>query len=210
MDHDIIAELRQHGYRITTARRAVLTALLESDEHLNAEQVSHMVQETAPAVDPSTVYRTLGLFEDLGIVEHAHLGHGPAVYHFGRTHQHLVCEVCDAVIDVPVEALDLLACDLERQYGFQLRPGHFALMGRCEAHAVDPTTGGSMTEHEHVHVDAHAHEHRHGDTVHTHAHDQHEHDHLEHEHPHTHDRSTHTHAHTHASGLEDDHVHDHA
>ncbi len=91
---------------------------------------------TNPDVDTSTVYRTLGLFEELGIVEHAHLGHGPAVYHLGRTHQHLVCEECGTVIDVPVSALDALAHELREGYGFQIRPGHFALTGRCAQHAI--------------------------------------------------------------------------
>src|SRR6478752_271276 len=106
MDPDIISQLREKGYRITTARRAVLSSLLDSSGHLTADQVAHSVKATNPDVDTSTVYRTLG------IVEHAHLGHGPAVYHLGKTHQHLVCEVCGAVIDVPVGALDELAREL--------------------------------------------------------------------------------------------------
>lgn len=136
MDQDIISDLRRSGYRITTARRAVLSSLLGSTGHLTADQVAQTVKATNPDVDTSTVYRTLGLFEELGIVEHAHLGHGPAVYHLGRTHQHLVCEECGAVIDVPLDALDALAHELRESYGFQIRPGHFALTGRCEQHTV--------------------------------------------------------------------------
>jgi Fe2+ or Zn2+ uptake regulation protein len=131
---EVISELRRNGYRITTARRAVLRALANSSDHLTAEQVAHAVQADSPDVDTSTVYRTLHLFEELGIVEHAHLGHGPAVFHVGRIHQHLVCEECGSVIDVPVSALDDLARELRDGYGFDIRPGHFALMGRCARH----------------------------------------------------------------------------
>jgi Fe2+ or Zn2+ uptake regulation protein len=134
MDDEVIAELRGKGYRITTARRAVLRALSGSGDHLTAEQVARAVHADSPDIDTSTVYRTLNLFEELGIVEHAHLGHGPAVYHLGKTHQHLVCEVCGAVVDVPVSALDDLARELRDGYGFEIRPGHFALMGRCARH----------------------------------------------------------------------------
>jgi Fe2+ or Zn2+ uptake regulation protein len=134
MDDEVISELRGKGYRITTARRAVLRALSGTRDHLTAEQVARAVHADSPDIDTSTVYRTLNLFEELGIVEHAHLGHGPAVYHVGRTHQHLVCEECGAVTDVPVSALDDLGRELLASYGFELRPGHFALMGRCNRH----------------------------------------------------------------------------
>ena len=54
------------------------------------------IQQQHPEVHLSTVYRTLDSLEKLGIVEHTHVGHGPAVYHVGVTHQHLVCEECGA------------------------------------------------------------------------------------------------------------------
>jgi len=155
MDEDLIVELRRQGYRITTARRAVLRALVDSHDHLTADDVAHAVQARHPDVDTSTVYRTLTLLEDAGIVEHGHLGHGPAVYQLGRTHQHLVCEECGAVLDIPVAALDGLARKLREQYGFEIRPGHFPLMGRCtkhadaDAHAHDTTHSHAPREHSH-------------------------------------------------------------
>ena len=132
---DLVDVLRRRGYRVTTARRAVLHTLADSGDHRSAEQIAHEIQTRFPHIDPSTVYRTLNLFEELGMVEHAHLGHGPAVYHLGRTHQHLVCEACGVVIEVPLGDLDDLARVLEDRYGFRLHAGHFALMGRCAQHA---------------------------------------------------------------------------
>ena len=134
-EEDLVAELRRLGYRVTTARRAVLSALSESHDHRSAEQIAREIQARSPHIDPSTVYRTLNLFEELGLVEHADLGHGPAVYHLGKTHQHLVCEECGVVIEVPLGDLDDLARGLRVQYGFRLHAGHFALMGRCAEHA---------------------------------------------------------------------------
>jgi len=153
MEPDLVAELRRRGHRVTTARRAVLTTLLESSDHLTADQIAEAVKRRNPDIDTSTVYRTLGLFEELGFVEHAHLGHGAAVYQLGRTHQHLVCEECGAVVDIPVSALDDLARNLRTGYQFEIRPGHFPLLGRCSRHtdAAARDTVHSHSQREHTH-----------------------------------------------------------
>jgi Fur family transcriptional regulator, ferric uptake regulator len=73
----------------------------------------------------------------VGVVDHVHLGHGRAVYHLlDDPHQHLVCEVCEAVIEVPDALFAPLAEALARDYAFTLRPNHFAVLGRCEACAT--------------------------------------------------------------------------
>ncbi|MCU1457043.1 MAG: ferric uptake regulator, Fur family [Actinomycetia bacterium] len=130
-----VDEIRGRGARITPVRRAVLNVLAETHEHLNAEEIAGLVQADHPDVHVSTIYRNLDALEQLGVVEHTHLGHQPAVYHVGEHHQHLVCEVCGRVIDVPITILDQLADTTRAHYGFVLHPGHFALMGRCAEHA---------------------------------------------------------------------------
>ena len=102
--------------------------------HVTAEELAATIQEQHPEVHLSTVYRTLDSLEKLGIVGHTHVGHGPSVYHVGVTHQHLVCEECGAVIDVPADMLEGLRDTLHAQYGFELHIGHFALLGRCALH----------------------------------------------------------------------------
>jgi len=131
----ILASLRDRGARVTPVRRSVIAALSRARSHLNAEAIAAAVQAEHPDVHVSTIYRNLDVLEQLGVIEHTHLGHRPAVYHLEPDHQHLVCEVCDRVIDVPVEVLDGLARTLHAEYGFALHPGHFAVMGRCRKHA---------------------------------------------------------------------------
>jgi len=132
----ILASLRDRGARVTPVRRAVIVALSRARSHLNAEAIAASVQAEHPDVHVSTIYRNLDVLEQLGIIEHTHLGHRPAVYHLEPDHQHLVCEVCNRVIDVPVEILDDLAGALRRTYGFTLHPGHFAVMGKCRKHGA--------------------------------------------------------------------------
>ncbi|HVF32225.1 MAG TPA: Fur family transcriptional regulator [Acidimicrobiales bacterium] len=128
----ILAALRSTGGRITPARRALVSALLTSAGHVTADDLAEIVQRSHPDVHQSTIYRTLDALEELGIVDHVHLGHGRAVYHLADDpHQHLVCEACGHVIEVPDGVLADLADQLQRDYAFTLKPDHFALFGRC-------------------------------------------------------------------------------
>ena len=130
----ILAALRATGGRITPARRALVSALLESPKHVTADDLASLVQRSHPDVHQSTIYRTLDALEALGVVDHVHLGHGRAVYHLADDpHQHLVCEACGHVIEVPDDAFADLAEKLQREHRFTLRPNHFAVLGRCAA-----------------------------------------------------------------------------
>jgi Fur family ferric uptake transcriptional regulator len=135
---EILEQVRQSGARITTARRLVVSTLLDAVTHVTAEDLAATIQDEHPEVHLSTVYRTLESLEKLGVVEHTHVGHGASVYHVGVAHQHLVCEQCGVVIDVPITLLDDLRSTLLERYGFELHAGHSALLGHCRDHAEYP------------------------------------------------------------------------
>lgn len=118
---------------MTAARRAVVDALLADDAHITADELCERVQRARPGVDRSTVYRNLAALEDAGVVYHAHLAHGPSVYHLAddRIHAHIVCDGCGAVVEVPSDALAKLSSALKRSGGFTLGRQHFALTGWC-------------------------------------------------------------------------------
>jgi hypothetical protein len=72
----------------------------------------------------STVYRTLGLLEEIGVVRHIHLSHGPAIYErtaVSSDIRHLVCESCGRHVAVPRRVSDTARRTLERDYDFVLR-----------------------------------------------------------------------------------------
>lgn len=128
----VLELLRSDGGRLTSARRAVVNCLFDNADHLTPDEIATDVQATLPDVSLSTVYRALEALEALGVVEHVHLGHGPARYHLAnRQHVHLLCRTCNRVIEVPTDRLDPLAASLAAQHGFELEPRHFALLGRC-------------------------------------------------------------------------------
>lgn len=129
---EVLDELRATGARITAPRRAVVAALLERPGHITAEALTAAVQARHPDVHGSTVYRTLELLTSLGIVDHAHLGHGPAVYHLtADPHQHLVCRSCGAVIEIDDKTFAPLRRQIAGEHEFELNLRHFALTGTC-------------------------------------------------------------------------------
>ena len=128
------AALRERGYRLTPQRQLVLEAVGRLG-HATPEDIASAVRETAVTVNISTVYRTLELLEELGLVQHAHLGHGAPTYSVaGETeHVHLVCRDCGGVEEVPPALVEPLVTDLAERRGFQVDVGHFAVFGRCRA-----------------------------------------------------------------------------
>lgn len=129
---EILDLLRSQGGRITTPRRAIISTLLRAGGHVTADKLTDAIQADHPDVHLSTIYRCLDTLAELGVIYHVHLGHGRAVYHLANeAHQHLVCEVCEAVVEVPDDVFGDLAVRLEQEYGFAIRPRHFAVLGRC-------------------------------------------------------------------------------
>jgi Fur family transcriptional regulator, ferric uptake regulator len=130
---DLLDRVRAGGGRVTTARRAVLSALMEPPGgHLAAEDVAERVQRRHPDIHLSTIYRTLEALEELGLLAHVHLGHGPSTYHLtDRPHHHAVCQVCGSVVEFSPDGFDELDRRLRAEHGFELDAQHFALVGRC-------------------------------------------------------------------------------
>ncbi|WP_329176151.1 MULTISPECIES: Fur family transcriptional regulator [unclassified Streptomyces] len=125
-------DLRRRGYRLTPQRQLVLEAV-ECLEHGTPDGILCEVRKTASGINISTVYRTLELLEELGLVSHAHLGHGAPTYHLAdrHDHMHLVCRDCDAVTEAHVELAAPLMAELQAEFGFETDMKHFAIFGRC-------------------------------------------------------------------------------
>src|SRR5579883_2976791 len=89
-------ELHKRGYRLTPQRHMILSVIQEAGEHLNVEQIAERVQRRNPYVSLSTVYRTLDLLKQLGLIRESHLSGGQPIYEIaeGHAHHHLVCRRC--------------------------------------------------------------------------------------------------------------------
>ncbi len=128
----LVDRLRSRGVRITAPRRSVLEALVATGSHVTAEALHVRVRAHHPDISPSSIYRTMDLLADLGIVNHVHLGHGPAEYHLTHEeHAHLVCNGCGAVVELDPAVSGPFASAVDDRLGFVVDLRHFALTGWC-------------------------------------------------------------------------------
>jgi len=129
---EVIATLRQHGNRSTTARRILLAVLMADRSHRGAEEIAADVQARAPDIHLTTIYRNLDELERLSVIDRTRLRHGPATYHLAQTaHGHLVCENCGSLTEVPDNLFTELAQAAAENYGFKIQPQRFAATGLC-------------------------------------------------------------------------------
>ncbi len=126
------AALRAQGYRLTPQREMVLRAV-EHLGHGTPDEILAEVRKDSAAVNISTVYRTLELLEELGLVRHAHLTDRAPTYHStaSPTHVHLVCRSCGGVTEVAPEVVEPMTGTLREHYGFTTDVGHLTVFGTC-------------------------------------------------------------------------------
>lgn len=128
------AVLRERGRRLTPQRRLIWEALVaEPDAHVSVEEVVRRVRGELPQVNPSTVYRTLELLVEEGLVLRTDLGADRTFYELAHdhVHHHLVCERCGAVAHVHDDVLEELRSRAQAASGYLLRPQEVTLLGLC-------------------------------------------------------------------------------
>ena len=130
---NIVNKLSEQGYRLTPQRLMVISAIENSENHISAEEIYAQVVTKYSHVNISTVYRTLELLKQLGLVTETDLGGGRVKYHPENKgqHHHLVCQECGAMTDLDESVLISLKGQLLREYKFSADLRHLAIFGRC-------------------------------------------------------------------------------
>ena len=131
MSDDLAARLREQGLRLTPQRELILAAV-EHLGHATPDEVLAHVRGQVRSVNASTVYRTLEVLEELGLVRHTHLSDRAPTYHSTREHEHVhaVCRRCRAVTSYDTEVVAPLVERLAAD-GFTVDVGHLAVFGIC-------------------------------------------------------------------------------
>lgn len=130
---ELASWLRAVGQRVTPQRLLILGAFARPGEHLTADEVYARVGPLMPAVNRSTVYRTLELFRDLGLISETDLGGGVREFELlaGGRHHHLICRDCGEMLELDDDLVRPLREAIRTRYRFEALIDHLALFGRC-------------------------------------------------------------------------------
>jgi Fur family transcriptional regulator, ferric uptake regulator len=167
---DALSALRESGHRVTAPRRLVLEALFEAEGPVSSEYVAEGMGGASTPMDAASVHRILSQLEELGLIRHVHIGHGPGLYALvGQAdREYLACERCGRVTTVEPGKLDSIRRSIRRRFGYEARFTHFPILGLCPSCRRE--IAGEKEPSGRSKDGGHEHEHSHGGYVHSHPH----------------------------------------
>ena len=127
--------LRQHGYKLTPQRRAVIGAIATSPDHLTPAAIYQKLRQDHPGIGLATIYRTLDILARLELVCELHAGGSCHSYTIGAPehhHHHLICSSCGEVVDFSGYDISPLEKRLSRETGFEIEGHLLEFIGRCQ------------------------------------------------------------------------------
>ena len=129
----LAARLKRAGYKLTDARLAVIDVLEREGKHVSSDEVLALGQHVYPKLSRATVYRTLDVLVELGLIRPIYLGDTCQRYVTAQGgHHHLVCIECGVTFEFEHCQADELAARLSQQFHFEIRSHLLEFYGLCE------------------------------------------------------------------------------
>lgn len=130
--------LKEKGFKLTPQRRSVLNIILENHgKHLSAEEIYDLVKLCCPEIGLATVYRTMQVLDELGLVYKHNFDDGRTRYEITQNedhqHHHLVCKKCGRVFEVEEDLLEQLEQQVEKKYDFSITDHNVKFFGYCSS-----------------------------------------------------------------------------
>ena len=129
--------LRNHSYKVTPQRQTILQTFMEHvDRHLSAEEVYTLVKYPNPEIGLATVYRTLDILAEIGVLLKNDFGDGRSRYEFSRKdeqhhHHHLICLRCGNVSEFDDDLLESLEAVITKRTQFKVMDHDLKFFGYC-------------------------------------------------------------------------------
>ncbi len=131
--------LKESGLKITPQRRAIINILLDNgNRHLSSEEIYDLVRENCPEIGLATVYRTMQLLDDIGVISKLNLDDGCIRYELdlnksdSHNHHHLICKKCGDIIEVEDDLMDNVEKEIQTTYKFKILDHDIKFYGLCE------------------------------------------------------------------------------
>lgn len=135
---EFIIKLQESGYKLTKQRQMVWEIILKNmGQHLNTEEIFNEAHKKSPKIGVATIYRTLQLFEKIGLVQHISLDGGRRRYQISNPeekhdHHHLICQICGEVIDGKEDMLDFCEENIFLKEEFRVTNYSINFFGICK------------------------------------------------------------------------------
>jgi Fur family transcriptional regulator, ferric uptake regulator len=130
-----LERLQQQGIRVTVQRSIILEDLFHSPGHRTAEAIYQHVSDRLPGLNLATVYRTLELLRDAGLIVVYPRKEGVTEFELVRTggdlHHHLICRRCGTEYALDAEPVEALKAAIADRFGFHADLDHIAITGLC-------------------------------------------------------------------------------
>lgn len=129
--------LKEKGYKLTPQRRSIIDIIIDNEgNHLTTEELYDFVRKECPEIGLATVYRTVQLLEELGVICKLDLNDGCNRYELvheeeNHKHHHLICTSCGKVIEVEWDLLEVLEHDIQTKYDFLIKDHSVRFFGLC-------------------------------------------------------------------------------
>jgi len=122
-----------HGHSMTSQRRLLLELLRDAEGHIDAKELYRRASVKDDSIGQATVYRSLNLFKELGLVDEMRLGKIRCYYEIKQSleHQHLVCRGCGKVMEFQNPHFQKLIEAVRREHGFKVTKAELYLEGYC-------------------------------------------------------------------------------
>jgi len=128
--------LSGHGLRSTSQRDTILKTFIEAGRHLSAEELYARVKKTHPGIGYATIYRTLKLLAEAGLVEERRFEDGFTRFEYKNPdthHDHMICTKCGTIIEFENDRIEALQYDVAKRKGFKVQSHKLELYGLCAA-----------------------------------------------------------------------------
>lgn len=130
--------LRKKGYKLTSQRGSILEVIWGNEgKHMSAEEIHMAVKRDIPKIGIATIYRTLYLLEELGVLIKLDFEDGRNRYELSHPeqdhdHHHLICLKCGEVSEVEEDLLDSLEDKINKNFGFKVINHKVKFFGHCK------------------------------------------------------------------------------